>query len=259
MSQLTELAHQAGEPGADLAILAEGNCAVYTPEDGRFAVKASGAVMGAATARDWVWLELANCIDVIDDASKNGWSQTREDRLNSILASATTAEGEVRKASIETPLHAIAFQLLGVSWSLHTHPTPVVALASSKKAREHYERAIFPEEAVMCGAVPLFTPYGDPGLSVGVVIYQHVQQYLAEQGTQPGQIILANHGLATFGSSMPEAMATTELAVKASRVRLGALQAGGIEFMPEAGAHLMANRTDAKQHRETLMTDLGTA
>lgn len=254
--ELTDLARKAGAADADLVILAEGNCAYFDSATGRFAVKASGAVMGNAQNDDWVWLDLGNVIDVLDDALNNGVTPEREARLNTLLADAVTADGQKRKASIETPLHAIAFHLLGVSWSLHTHPTPVVALASSKKAREHFERAVFPEEAVMCGAEPLFTPYADPGLAVGCVIYEHTKKYLAQKGVTPGQMVLANHGLATFGNSASEALSTTQMAVKASRIRLGALAAGGIEFMPAAGAQSMVNRQDAKSHRQQLMDDL---
>ncbi len=253
---LTELARKAGEPDADLTILAEGNCAVYDEPAGRFAVKASGVIMGNAALRDWVWLDLGNCIDILDDALANGVTPEREAKLNQLLATAKTSDGETRKASIETPLHAIVFHLLGVKWSLHTHPTPVVSLAASTRAKEHFKRAVFPEEAVMCGAVPLFTPYADPGLAVGVVIYEHTKRYLAERNVKPGQMILANHGLATFGTTAGEALSTTQMAVKASRIRLGALTAGGIEFMPEAGAEAMTQRLDAQSHRQQLMDDL---
>ena len=255
-SELTDLARKAGAADADLVILAEGNCAYFDSTSGQFAVKASGAVMGNAQNDDWVWLDLANVIDILDDALTNGVTPEREARLNSLLGSATTAEGKTRKASIETPLHAIAFHLFGVSWSLHTHPTPVVALAASKQARKHFERAVFPEEAVMCGAEPLFTPYADPGLAVGCVIYEHTKNYLDEKGVTPGQMILANHGLATFGRSASETLSTTKMAVKASRIRLGALAAGGIEFMPAAGAQAMVTRLDTQGHRQQLMDDL---
>ncbi len=52
VSELTKLAIAAGDPSADLTIVAEGNAAVFEPSSNRFLVKASGVVMGKATIDD---------------------------------------------------------------------------------------------------------------------------------------------------------------------------------------------------------------
>ena len=72
VSELTKLAIAAGDPSADLTIVAEGNAAVYEPSSNRFLVKASGVVMGKATIDDWVYLDLAKCAQVLVDANKQG-------------------------------------------------------------------------------------------------------------------------------------------------------------------------------------------
>ncbi len=165
VTQLTQLAKITGAPEADLTIVAEGNIAVLEPGTNRFLVKASGVVMGNATEDDWVYLDLDRCAQILIDADKKGVTDKLDKAFDAILKESVTPNGKVRKASIETMVHVVAFHLMGATWSLHTHPTPVVALAASKDAAKHYSGTVFPDEAVVCGPVPLFLPYESPGLS----------------------------------------------------------------------------------------------
>ncbi len=242
--ELTNLSRKAGEPAADLTIQAEGNAAVFDRKKNKFLVKASGVIMGNATEEDWVWLELGNCVEILEDARKNGSSEKLIAALNAILASSKNTDGQVRKASIETLVHVVAFHAMEVDWSLHTHPTPVVALAASKDGAKHYSGTVFPDEAVMCGPVPLFLPFANPGLDLGLGVYLGVLEYQQKHGRNPGQIILGNHGLCTFGVGARDALGATEIAVKAARIRLGALSAGGISFVPSDAAEAIAFRPD---------------
>ena len=66
---------------------------------------------------------------------------------------------------------------------------------------------------------------------------------------------LGNHGLCTFGNASNEALGTTKIAVKAARVRLGALSAGGINFIPEQMAEKIAFRPDEVKRRADLMQE----
>jgi rhamnose utilization protein RhaD (predicted bifunctional aldolase and dehydrogenase) len=160
-----------------------------------------------------------------------------------------------KKASIETLVHVVAFHLLDSSWSLHTHPTPVVSLAASVNAAEHYSGTVFPDESVICGPIPLYLPYDEPGLSLGLGFYAGAIKYKEQYGMNPRQIILGNHGLCTFGNGKEEALATTQIAVKAARIRLGALTAGGINFIPNSAAQTIAFRPDEIARRALLTGD----
>ena len=253
--ELSQLAIRAGDPQEDLTILAEGNAAVLDKPSGKFLVKASGVVMGEAKSEDWVWLELDPCVEILQMAAKNGASAELNDSLNKILRLGVTPNGQTRKASIETLVHVVAFELMGQSWSLHSHPTPVVALAASKDGAKHYAASVFPDETVMCGPTPLFLPFAEPGLELGLGVYEGVRNYQEKFGRSPGQIILGNHGLCTFGNASHEALGTTKIAVKAARVRLGALSAGGISFIPEAMAEKIAFRPDEVKRRADLMQE----
>ena len=252
VGELTKLAIAAGDPAADLTIVAEGNAAVYEPSSNRFLVKASGVVMGKATIDDWVYLDLAKCAQVLVDANKQGVTKKLDKAFDQILKTSKTPNGTIKKASIETMVHVVAFDLMGATWSLHTHPTPVVALAASKDAAKHYSGTVFPDEAVVCGPVPLFLPYESPGLSLGLGVYQGVMKYQDKHGRSPGQIILGNHGLCTFGSVSSEALSTTQIAVKAAKIRVGALSSGGINFIPKKAAQAIAFRPDEILRRKML-------
>ena len=252
VDQLTKLAITAGDPAADLTIVAEGNIAVLEPQTSRFLVKASGVVMGHAKDEDWVYLDLGKCVEVIEAANKSGVNKKLDKAFDEILKSSITPNGVVRKASIETMVHVVAFSLMDATWSLHTHPTPVVALAASKDGKKHYRGTVFPDEAVVCGPVPLFLPYESPGLALGLGVYKGVAKFQAKYGTNPGQIILGNHGLCTFGKVSSEALSTTQIAVKAAKVRLGALAAGGINFIPKKAAEAIAYRPDEILRRKML-------
>ena len=254
--ELTDLARRAGASEADLTILAEGNAAAFDVASDRFLVKASGVLMGSADNDDWVWLKLSSCIEILEDARKHGRTPRLDKALDQILQSATTPDGTVKKASIETLVHVVAFHLFGATWSLHTHPTPVVALASSVNAAKHYSGSIFPDESVMCGPIPLYLPYDEPGLGLGIGLYLGALKYQEENGVNPRQIILGNHGLCTYGTGRDEALATTQMAVKAARVRLGALSAGGINFIPAAQAQVIAQRPDEIQRRKIIADEI---
>ncbi|MEY2836788.1 MAG: hypothetical protein RLZ46_170 [Actinomycetota bacterium] len=253
--EISDLAVRAGAPDADLTILAEGNAAVLDAAADRFLVKASGVVMGEATAEDWVWVSLSKSVEILEDAYKKGRTPALDDALDALLKSAVTPNGVKKKASIETLVHVVAFHLLESTWSLHTHPTPVVALAASKDAAEHYSGTVFPDESVICGPIPLYLPYDEPGLSLGLGFFSGAKQYVDKYGMNPRQIILGNHGLCTFGNGKEEALATTQIAVKAARVRLGALTAGGINFIPNSAAQTIAFRPDEVARRKLLTGD----
>ena len=110
--EISDLAVRAGAPEADLTILAEGNAAVLDAANDRFLVKASGVVMGDATAEDWVWVSLSESVEILEAAHKNGSTPALDSALDTILKSAVTPSGVSKKASIETLVHVVAFHLL---------------------------------------------------------------------------------------------------------------------------------------------------
>jgi hypothetical protein len=59
---------------------------------------------------------------------------------------------------------------------------------------------LFPDEAVVCGPVPLFVPYGEPGLPLGRIMLERFEAFLDEHGAPPRLVLLANHGIVALGS-----------------------------------------------------------
>lgn len=254
--ELNDFARNAGKPELDLSILAEGNAATFDRSRNRFLVKASGVFMSASKESDWVWLDLDDCIEVIEAADRNGISQKLVKRLNEILYAGKTDSGKKKKASIETLVHAVAFKLLDATWSLHTHPTPVVSLASNKKGKQYYEASVFPDETVLCGPKPLFLPFAEPGLDLGLGYYQGIKRFQSENGYNPGQIILGNHGLCTAGKGADETFAMTLMAVKAAKVRINSLSTGGkLNFISNQMANQIAFRPDEVARRAKLVNE----
>lgn len=253
---LNLFARNAGKPELDLAILAEGNAATFDQKNNRFLVKASGVFMSNCKDSDWVWLDLFDCIEVIEQAHRGGITQKLIARLNEILHAGKTISGEKKKASIETLVHAVAFKLLDATWSLHTHPTAVVSLASNKNGAAYYEASIFPDETVLCGPKPLFLPFAEPGLDLGLGFYRGIKKFQSQNGYNPGQIILGNHGLCTAGKGAEETFAMTLMSVKAARVRINSLSTGGkLNFISNQMANQIAFRPDEVARRAKLVNE----
>jgi rhamnose utilization protein RhaD (predicted bifunctional aldolase and dehydrogenase) len=103
---------------------------------------------------------------------------------------------------------------------------------------------VFPDEAVVCGPAALFVPYGEPGLPLGRLLLARFEAFVAERGGPPRLVLLANHGIVALGGTAAEVAAITAMAVKAARVRLGTLAAGGPRFLDPEQAERLAGRED---------------
>jgi hypothetical protein len=66
-------------------------------------------------------------------------------------------------------------------------------------------------------------------------------------------VLLLSHGLFALGCSGPEAAAITAMAVKAARVRAGALAAGKLRFLPDGEAERLYDREDERARRQRLV------
>ena len=99
---LLALTNLLGEPGRDLAVLAEGNTSELL-DDGRLVVKASGAGLRDATAEDFVVTGLDEVMAVVDDPAT-----TQADLSAVLVAAGTERAGGAgpRRGSIETVVHA---------------------------------------------------------------------------------------------------------------------------------------------------------
>ena len=246
--ELLALTAEVGDPARDYVILAEGNTSTRI-DDGSMWVKASGVRLERAVGPDaFVAVELEPLMRAL-----RGDDRVADDDLPGLLARAKVAgQPDGPRPSIETFVHAICLELGGAQFVAHTHPTAVNRLLCARDAEAAYAGVLFPDEAVVCGPVPLFVPYDAPGLPIGRVVLDRFRAFLDEHGAPPRLVLLANHGIVALGSSAAEVAAITAMAVKGARIRTGTLAAGGPRFLDAAHAAGLAGRPDEQARLRSL-------
>lgn len=237
LDELVDLSREVGRPERDLVVYMEGNTSALLG-DGTFLIKASGAQLASVEAADFVRLRLSPLLEAVmagpPRAADRLWASARVD---------VSSEG--RAPSIETFVHVVCLGIAGARVVIHTHPTPIVGLLCAPAAEEILtERALFPEEVVVCGSAPLYVPYAEPGLALGSAVAKHLRDHMERHGEPPRTIYLANHGLFALGGSGVEALAITEMAAKAARIRVTALGAGGLRPLAASSIAELADRPD---------------
>jgi rhamnose utilization protein RhaD (predicted bifunctional aldolase and dehydrogenase) len=240
LEAIVALSRALGDPARELAILGEGNTSLRTGE-GTMLVKASGASLATVTAADFVALETAPLLELLDDPGAD----------DAAVAAVFTAVAG-RRPSVEAMLHAVCLERGGAGAVGHTHPVPVLALLCSPHAEALATHLLFPDQIVVLGRRPLFVPYVDPGLALARRVRDDLEAHIARHGEPPKAIYLGNHGLFALGRTPEHVLQITAMAVKASRVLAGALAAGGATPLTEADADRIDTRLDEHYRRERL-------
>ncbi|MGN6751938.1 MAG: class II aldolase/adducin family protein [Intrasporangium sp.] len=247
---LLELTRLLGQPGLDLAILAEGNTSELL-DDGRLVVKASGANLASSTKEDFVVVDVDEVMALVDDP---GASQAD---LTAVLVAqdASRDDGSPRRGSIETLVHAavarLAREVGGIRFVGHTHPTQVVGLLASVHAADAWSRIVYSDEAVVIGH-PLFVPYATPGIELGRLYDERLREYVAEHGRLPQLVLLGNHGIVATAPTAAGVEAVSLMAVKGARVRTIALSVGGLAPLSVADVAKFFARDDVAERRTNL-------
>lgn len=221
LQQLVEMSNRLGDPALDYAILGEGNTSARADAE-TFWVKASGTELRTMQADDFVLMRFDRVLELLDAGDLD------DAALKARLDAAKVERGVSARPSVETVLHALALQLEGVNFVGHTHPTAVNALLCSTCAEEAVAGRLFPEEIVYCGPASVYVPFTPPGLPLARAVRERIGCYLDEYGETPKLILMQNHGLIALGASARDVEATTAMAVKAARIRLGALALDGL-------------------------------
>lgn len=243
LAEIIRFSRMIGDPQSDLTILAEGNTSVRTAED-RMLVKASGANLSTSGEQDFVEVDLRMLMTLIRSGPAS------DEHVTSALMEATV--GGTKRPSVESLLHAVCQQIPGVTAVAHTHPVPVNALLCSDKASYLMQGSMFPDQIVVMGKAQLLIPYIDPGLPLAQEVLARLAAHIHEHGTHPKVIYLLNHGMFALGSTPEEALQITQMAVKVSRVMLGALSVGTPTFLAPENADRIHTRPD-EEHRRSLL------
>lgn len=237
LDELVELSNRLGEPANDYAILGEGNTSALE-DDGAFWVKASGTHLRTITRNGFVRVNLERATSMLATPSMSD-----EDVLKALIASKVEPKPDPLP-SVETVVHAVCLSVPGVRFVGHTHPTPVNSITCSKKFHELLAGRAFPDEVVVCGPEAVLVDYVDPGLRLAVEVRKGLQAHVATHGKAPKTVYLQNHGLIALGATAREVENITAMAVKAARILLGTLSAGGPNFLPAAQVERLNNRAD---------------
>ncbi len=258
-AELVALTHLLGEPHRDLAVLAEGNTSQRL-DDGRLVVKASGANLASATVDDFVVVDPAEVMAIVDDPL------TTQDDLTAALVvpGSSRPDGGPRRGSIETVVHAavqqVADRLEGsgshgaraaARFVGHTHPTDVVGLLASVHAAQAWSSIVYSDEAVVIGR-PLFVPYATPGIDLGRIYVAALREHADRHGALPQLVLLANHGIVAIAPTTAGVEAVSTMAVKGARVRATAYAVGGLAPLTDEQVTKFFARDDIDERRANL-------
>ena len=142
------------------------------------------------------------------------------------------ARPQVRVSS-EILMHLRIYALRAdVNAVCHAHPPVATGFAAAGRA---LDRAVLGETAILLGAVPL-APFGAPGT-------EELPDSLAPYVPRANAILLANHGVVSYGEDMLTALQRMELVENCARVTLVAELAGGARLLSHSQVEaLVASR-----------------
>ena len=244
LNSLLALSHDLGREDRDLAILGEGNTSTSTGPDS-FLVKASGSSLCTLSAAQVTACRIAPLVALLDHATLG------DTAVDQALLDARIDQA-ARKPSVEAMFHAWLLTLPGVHFVGHTHPSAVNALLCSPYAEAFARQRRFPDEVVCCGPESVLVPYIDPGLALGCAIRDAVKSSIASTGIVPRVVLLKKHGLIALGATPAGVLAATLMTVKAARITLGAITAGGPVPMSRADVDRIAGRSDEHYRQRAL-------
>lgn len=236
LEELLAMSHRLGEPERDLVILGEGNTSAKV-DDTTFFVKASGCELATMAASEFVEVDIPAVLALINQEGLS--DQEVKDGL-----AAARKPGAVHVPSVETTLHALLLSLPGIRFVAHTHPTAVNSILCSNNPTMLVDNRLFPDDIVGCGRAGAYVPYTDPGLVLAKAVRKSVQDFEARMGELPKFLLIQNHGFIALGGSAKEAEAVTYTHVKACRIALGAMTAGGVHFLSPENVDRIATRPD---------------
>lgn len=248
VASLVQLGNALGDSAHGLAILGEGNVSADLG-DGDVAIKASGATMSAMTTDDVVRLRRAPLLALVDRAQDRGGSHARRE-VEETLAAAGLETGS-RRPSVEVFLHAVC-QRAGARFVGHVHATACNQILCSRSGAEPFQRHLFPESVVVCGAEPVVVPYVDPGLQLGITANLQLERYRRSHASLPKLLLLVNHGIVALGGSPNEVLAIALMAEKWARVLVGTYAVGGPSFLSHEAVADIDEREDEDYRRQEL-------
>ena len=153
-------------------------------------IKASGTMLAEITAEGLVRMRRDRLEEIWSKRYSADAAEREAQALRDLLES--RIEGEVKRPSVETLLHA----LLRQPYVVHTHPTLVNGLTCGEEG-EAVARELFDGDA-------LWIPTTNPGYILALTIRSTIDGHLALGGSYPTTLILQNHGIFVAGVTPEE-------------------------------------------------------
>ncbi|MHB0936288.1 MAG: class II aldolase/adducin family protein [Armatimonadota bacterium] len=247
LEQLLEMSHELGRPENDLAMYGEGNTSAREGEN--FWVKVSGTQWHGIDPRGFALLDRAKPEGRLDRDLKND-----QEILAGLLE--MRVDGGTRYPSVETMMHAYLLGLPGVNFVGHVHPTALNGILCSTRAEELVSMRLYPEQIVICGVMPVWVPYADPGLQLAREVRERVKAWMQEYNMVPRSILMQNHGIFAVGATPREVTGAIMMWQKTARVILNALVCGGVNYLPQDQVDRLFTRPEEKL-REKVIFDKG--
>lgn len=245
LQELVKMSNYLGDPDNTYAILGEGNTSAKIDDD-TFYVKASGTTLSTIDEGGFVKVSIKAVTSIIDDESAG------DDDVTRVLTEGCVEEGETRRPSVETVLHALLLKYPEYKFIGHTHPVFTDMLLCSKNAEAAAAGRICPDHIVVMGHKSVYVPYVDPGLVLAREVNNRVAKFVEEEGVLPKAIMMQNHGLFALGDSPKAVTNITDMAEKISRIMVGAYSCGGPNFMTPSDIDRIYTRPDEKYRIKTI-------
>lgn len=172
--------------GADPALVVAGGGNTSIKENGILYVKGSGTALASVSPEDFVALDIAKLLGILDKQYPADDAQREAAFLADILA-ARLPGNENKRPSVETLLHALFPQ----RYVLHLHPAMVNGLTCSQQGRQASQR-LFPKAAWLDEC--------RPGYTMAVLLADEVARGV-------DTVLLQNHGV-FFAAETPEQLET---------------------------------------------------
>ena len=147
-------------------------------------IKASGTDLALVETQDFVALDLGYLGRMVDVAKLSDEAMAAELACHTLRPSG-------RRASVETPLHAVLAQ----TFVFHTHPAAILALGNRRGGAEAVAAAL--------GSV-VVVPYAPAGLELA----RSAREAMSRVPVVPGMVLM-QHGLVTWGATAREAYEAT--------------------------------------------------
>jgi len=154
-------------------------------------------------------------------ASGSILSNLNDDDLIEFDLNGTKISKTKRKPSMELGFHSYLLKFKGVNFVSHTHPVNTLKVMCSRRAIEFSVNRLFPDQVIFNGSKSCFVPYVMPGDKLTDMVKQSVETFISLEECLPSIILLENHGVITFGSTVEECVISTEICEKSAEIFVG--------------------------------------